>query len=211
MFQSPIFREERTNVMHKMMHDYPFATLVSASESSLSADHIPLVLHPELSKIGTIRGHISIANPLWRNGEEEAQVLAIFQGPQAYISPSWYPTKQEHGKVVPTWNYVVVHAHGMLRFIKDHDWLLEHLGELTKRNENHRADPWAVSDAPDEFVARQLKGIVGIEIEVKSLSGTWKLSQNKNHQDKEGVEQGLADENTEQAIAVSNLVRDAAK
>ncbi len=211
MFQPPIFREERIDIMQKLMNDHPFATLVSSIAGDLSADHIPLILHPELSKNGTIRGHIAVANPLWLNAEGEIQVLAIFQGPQAYISPSWYPSKKQHEKVVPTWNYVVVHAHGTLRFIRDRDWILEHLGVLTKHNENHRPSPWAVSDAPDEFVARQLKGIVGIEIEVKTLTGKWKVSQNKNKKDREGVEQGLLSQKSEQAIAVSNLVRDTAK
>jgi len=211
MFQPPIFREERIDVMQALMKEHPFATLVSSATGRLSADHIPLVLHPELSKNGVIRGHIAIANPLYRDSEGAIEVLTVFQGPQAYITPSWYPSKKEYGKVVPTWNYVVVHAHGTLRFRNDPEWLMEHLAELTSRHEGQRPTPWAVTDAPREFMARQVKGIVGIEIQVQSLLGQWKVSQNKNDKDRQGVELGLMAENTGQATAVSSHVRGFAK
>ncbi|MFV2052770.1 FMN-binding negative transcriptional regulator [Aliiroseovarius sp. YM-037] len=211
MFQPPLFRETRIDVMQALMKAHPFATLVSAATGGLSADHIPLVIHPELSENGNIRGHLAAANPLWRKTERDVEVLAIFQGPHAYITPSWYASKQEHGKVVPTWNYAVVHAHGVLRFCRDHDWLMEHLAELTNRHEGNRATPWAVTDAPAEFLERQLKGLVGFEIEVETLNGNWKVSQNKNDQDRVGVELGLLDENTADAASMSDLVKRAAK
>jgi len=211
MFQPPVFREDRIDVMQALMTAHPFATLVSSATGQLSADHIPLLLHPELSPNGTIRGHIAAANPLRRKTDGDIKVLAVFQGPHAYVTPSWYPSKKEHEKVVPTWNYAVVHAHGMLRFHNDPDWLTKHLGELTDRHESHRQDPWAITDAPKDFFQRQLKALVGIEIEVETLAGQWKVSQNKNAQDKQGVEQGLLGENSGQAAAVSDLVRRAAQ
>lgn len=211
MFQPPLFREERMDIMHMLMTDHPFATLVSVATGDLSADHVPLVLHAGLAPKGILRGHLAKGNPLCGAAGAAMPVLAVFQGPQAYVSPSWYASKAEHGKVVPTWNYAVVHAHGTLRFRTDPDWLMEHLAELTSRNERHRAAPWAVTDAPPAYIARQLKGLVGIEIEVERLSGTWKLSQNKNERDRTGVERGLLGEGSQQAGDVSRLVERAAR
>ncbi len=204
MFEPPLFREQRPEVMHALMHAHPFATLVSKAGGRLMADHLPLVVHPELSENGVLRGHVAAGNPLAGGGREAREVLAIFQGPQVYVTPSWYPSKAEHGKVVPTWNYAVVHAYGMLRFHADRDWLLAHLTELTARNERDRPEPWAVSDAPEEFVDRQIKGIVGVEIAVETLTGKWKVSQNRDARDREGVEHGLLAEGGE---AMSALVR----
>ena len=212
MFQPPLFREDRIEVMHALMRAHPFATLVNSATGPLTADHVPLVLHPELSETGTLRGHLAAANPLWRamrdrGGTGPIEVLAVFQGPQTYVTPSWYPSKKAHGKVVPTWNYAVVHAHGTLRFHDETDWLMAHLSELTNRQESHRPEPWAVTDAPDDFTAKQLKGLIGFEIAIDSLTGTWKVSQNKSGEDREGLERGLLAENTEEAAAILNLVR----
>lgn len=211
MFQPPVFREDRLDVMHDLMRAHPFATLVSSATGYLSADHVPLVLHAGESETGVLQGHVAAANPLFRETAGPIDVMAIFQGPQSYITPSWYASKKEHGKVVPTWNYVVVHARGTLRFVRETDWLLTHLQDLTMQHESHRATPWAVSDAPHDFVTRQLKGLVGFEIEVADLSGTWKVSQNKNAADREGVEVGLLNENSPEKTSVSELVRDRAR
>ena len=201
MFQPPVFREDRVEVMHALMREHPFATLVSSATGTLTADHVPLVLHAEAGSgaggNGLLRGHLAAGNPLVRGapkraGEATIDVLAIFQGPQSYVTPSWYASKREHGKVVPTWNYVVVHARGRLRLVRETGWMLAHLRELTARHESHRPEPWAVEDAPSDFVARQLKGLVGFEIELKELSGTWKVSQNKGEADRRGVEAGFA-------------------
>ncbi|MCF6303116.1 MAG: FMN-binding negative transcriptional regulator [Devosiaceae bacterium] len=208
MFQPPIFREARIEVMHALMKNHPFATLVSLASGHLSADHLPLVLHPDIGVNGTLRGHIAVGNPLFGREEGPIEVLVVFQGPQAYISPSWYPSKKEHGKVVPTWNYAVAQARGILRFIRDLDWLMAHLRELSKRHEGSRADPWAVNDAPKDFIAAQLKGIVGIEIEVNSLVGKFKVSQNKSTADKQGVALGLLEEKSDHGRAMSDIVRD---
>lgn len=206
MYQPAMFHEDRVDVMQALMRAHPFATLVSTLGGAAQADHLPLVVHEELSEFGVIRGHIAKGNPLWRKRDGVTDVLAIFQGPQAYVSPSWYPSKKEHGKVVPTWNYAVVHARGVLAFNDDPRWLMDHLGELTSRNEGGRPAPWAVSDAPADYMARQLKGVVGIEIEVASLDGKWKVSQNKDALDRAGVAAGLLGEPRPDAAAVSELV-----
>lgn len=190
MFQPEIFHETRVPVLHGLMAAHPFATLVTAA-GALAADHLPFVLHPEAGTFGTLRGHIAANNPLSR-AEGPIEALAIFQGPQAYVTPSWYASKAEHGKVVPTWNYVVVHARGVISLVREPGWLLAHLKALTDAHEGGRPAPWAVSDAPDAFVARQLRGIVGIEIEITSLDGTWKVSQNKAPSDRAGVVEGFA-------------------
>jgi len=207
MFLPPLFREDRIDVMHALMRAHPFATVVSAARGGLTADHLPLVLHPDLSANGVLRGHVAAGNPLARGERRSLEVLAIFHGPQAYVTPSWYPSKAEHGKVVPTWNYAVVHAHGTLRFHDDGDWLMAHLTELTARQERDRSEPWAPQDAPAEFLSRQMKGIVGIEIAVEALTGKWKVSQNREARDRAGVEHGLLVEDPGQGAAMSELVR----
>ncbi len=207
MFQPPIFKEDRLNIMQDLIRAHPFATLVSSATGELSADHVPLILYTEEAETGILCGHVAVANPLFRRSDGPIKVMAIFQGPQTYITPSWYASKQEHGKVVPTWNYVVVHAHGILSFIRDTDWLMQHLNDLTAQQESSRPNPWAVSDAPDDFVKGQLKGLVGFEIQVESTIGTWKVSQNKNYKDKEGVANGLLSESTNDAEAVARLVK----
>jgi len=206
MYQPAMFREDRVDVMHALMRARPFATLVSTLGGAAQADHLPLVVHEELSELGVIRGHIAKANPLWLDRDGTIDVLAIFQGPQAYVSPSWYSSKKEHGKVVPTWNYAVVHARGVLEFNEDPHRLMEHLGELTNRHEAARPAPSAVSDAPPDYMARQLKGLVGIEIKVTSLDGKWKVSQNKDALDRAGVAAGLLSNPQPDAAAVSKLV-----
>lgn len=208
MYQPPIFREERIEVMHQLMRAHPFATLVSLQDGALSADHLPLALVEETGSPGRLRGHVAKGNPLWSAGMGDNEALAIFQGPQAYVTPSWYPSKSEHGKVVPTWNYAIVHARGTLSFHSDPSWLLDHLVNLTGKQESTRPSPWQVSDAPDEYIERQLKGIVGVELEVTSLEGKWKVSQNKDEQDRSGVVSGLQQEGTREAEAVANLVSD---
>lgn len=208
MFQPPVFREERREVMYDLMRAHPFATLVSSALGHLSADHVPLVLYADGQQKAVLHGHIAVANPLFRETEGPIEIMAIFQGPQSYITPSWYRSKKEHGKVVPTWNYVVVHARGTLRFIRETDWLLAHLNDLTNQHESHRETPWTVSDAPIDFISRQLKGLVGFEIEVGDLAGTWKVSQNKNAADNTGVQAGLRSEGDPEKVSVSHLVQE---
>ena len=193
MFQPDMFNETRVGVMHDLMRAHPFATLVTMQGASATADHVPLVIHPEASENGVLRGHLAAVNPLCRT-DNPGEALAIFQGPQAYITPSWYPSKQAHGKVVPTWNYAVVHARGPVRLHREPDWLMAHLTTLTARHEAGRATPWEVHDAPPDFIKRMLRALVGFEIDIQILQGTWKVSQNKAAEDKKGVITGLAED-----------------
>lgn len=207
MFQPSIFREDRIAVMHDLMRQYPFATLVYSDAGSAKADHIPFVLDAEVGDMGVLKGHLGAGNPLVRRTDSPKHVLVVFQGPQTYVTPSWYASKMEHGKVVPTWNYVVVHARGTLGIRRDTTWLLQHLIDLTVEHERDRPTPWAVSDAPEDFVTRQLRGLVGLEIQITELAGTWKVSQNKNTADRIGVEEGLRRERRRCQSVIADLVK----
>ncbi|MFK8051996.1 MAG: FMN-binding negative transcriptional regulator [Woeseiaceae bacterium] len=211
MQQPPIFSEDRIDVMQALMIAHPFATVVSMVSGVLSADHVPLVLHADEGQHGVLRGHVAISNSLFRESDRPVNVLTIFQGPQTYVTPSWYPTKKAHGKVVPTWNYVVVHARGTLTFTKDTAWLMRHLNDLTAQHESHRPEPWAVADAPDAYIARQLRALVGFEIVIEDLQGTWKVSQNKTLPDWQGVRDGLDSSSDADAVAIGALVEERAR
>ncbi len=206
MYQPPAFKEDRVDVMHDLIGAHPFATLVCLVDGSLTANHIPLMLHAELGEKGTLRGHVARANPIWKDFDAGVDVIAVFQGVQHYITPSWYPTKKEHEKVVPTWNYAVVHAHGPMRVFKEADWLRAQVESLTDQQEAGRDESWAVTDAPADFVARQLRGIVGIEIPIVRLEGKWKLSQNRGEEDRHGVIDGLDKENAADARRMAALI-----
>lgn len=206
MYQPPHFREDRIDVLQDLVRAHPLAALVAMSQDGLIANHLPMILHCELSEKGTLRGHVSRANPLWKAFDAEVDALAIFQGPESYITPSWYASKKEHGKVVPTWNYAVVHAHGPLRILDDAQWLRAHLDVLTHQQERTRPVPWELADAPADFVERQLKGIVGIELPISRIEGKWKVSQNRADRDRMGVHRGLQLESGGAASALSELV-----
>src|SRR5690606_8363870 len=153
---------------------HPLGTWVTAAAGALEVNHIPFVLDPHRGEFGTLVGHVARANKVWTSASATESVV-VFQGPESYITPSWYPTKHEHGKVVPTWNYVVVHAHGVPRVIQDPVWLRQHVGDLTHRHEAGREAPWHVSDAPSDFIEALLGGIVGLEIPIARLVGKWKV------------------------------------
>ena len=208
MFQPPVFREDRTEVIHQQMHLQPFASLLTSQNGEMTADHIPMALHPELSSLGTLRGHVARGNPMGKSHDPSKDCLVLFQGAYRYITPSWYPSKKEHDKVVPTWNYISVHARGKINLIYNEGWILSHLTDLTHRLEKTREDPWQVSDAPDAFIARQLKGIIGIEIEISHLQGTWKASQNKSQIDSAGVVSGLLSEPSRGGCIMAKMVQD---
>src|ERR1700761_718623 len=169
-------REDRLPVLHQLMQDQPFASLVTTGASGLFASHIPMVLEADGTSFGTLRCHLSRANTQWRELSPEAEALAIFMGPQHYITPNWYPEKAANGRVVPTWNYAVVHAYGSLKIIEDRDWLLAHLERLTDIHEAASPNPWKVTDAPTDYIAALSKGIVGIEMVITRLEGKWKAS-----------------------------------
>ncbi|MCB1959806.1 MAG: FMN-binding negative transcriptional regulator [Rhodocyclaceae bacterium] len=177
-------------LLHEFMRAHPFATLVTHGPDGLDANHLPLLVRgAEGSE--RLAGHVARANPLWSDHADE-HVLCIFQGPDQYISPSAYPTKAETGKVVPTWNYTVVHARGILRVIEDRDWLHVLVSDLTHTHEADQPAPWKVTDAPDDYIEAMLGAIVGIEIEVTQLVGKWKLSQNQPAKNRAGVVQQLS-------------------
>jgi transcriptional regulator len=203
----PKFNEEtRLDILHGLIRSQPFATLVTIGRSGLIATHLPIVLSPGEGTPDILRGHISRANPQWREFDQSIEALAIFAGPQHYITPNWYPEKAEDGKVVPTWNYAVVHAYGTIRIIEDPAWLLTHLKSLTTQHEAASPRPWAVTDAPEDYIASQLRGIVGIEIPIRRLEGKWKVSQNKSDNTRQSIEQGLEDLGTSASLAMRDLV-----
>tara|TARA_Y100001960_G_C14658573_1_gene819574 strand:- start:311 stop:931 length:621 start_codon:yes stop_codon:yes gene_type:complete len=205
MYRPTSFHEGRIDVMHDLMCAHPFATIITSGEQGLVANHLPFLLKNGTAEFGVLHGHVARENPLWRMSSSE--VLVIFNGPQHYISPSWYPSKQAQGKVVPTWNYAVVHAHGKLCTYEDSSWLREHLEELVAQHEASRNKVWAIDDAPDDFIATLLKGIVGIEIKIERLEGKWKVSQNRSEADRNGVVRGLRSERTPFSAEMSKLIR----
>ena len=185
---------------------HPLATLVTVGKSTgVSASHIPLLYSAD-SSLGILRGHMARANRQWSDYLSGSEALAIFAGPQHYISPAWYASKKEHGRVVPTWNYVVVHVHGTLTLRQDPEWLLENVEALTNSQERHMDTPWQVSDAPPEFVDGLVKAIVGIEFKISRAQGKWKLSQNRSDADRMGVIAALEASSSTDARAMASLI-----
>lgn len=197
MYMPPAFREERIEVLHAAIREAGLATLVTLTDEGLIASHVPLLLDPAPAPYGTLIGHLASPNPQAKHSVADVQALAIFQGPDVYVTPNWYATKRETGKVVPTWNYVAIHAYGSIRFFDEPARLLEIVTRLTERHENPRAQPWAVADAPADFVGGMLRGIIGFEIPIARLQGKWKMSQNRPQADRAGVIAGLTEEGRE--------------
>ena len=194
MYTPTHFAETRAEVIQKLIQEYPLATLVTINAGELNANHIPFEYDPrpqDDAPHGVLRAHVARANPVWRDLAQDKDALVIFQGAQAYISPNWYPSKQRDGQVVPTWNYLAVHASGALRVIDDKTWLRSLVGRLTDRFESTQAAPWKVEDAPEDYIDKMLGAIVGIEIPVRKLTGKWKASQNRVAADRAGVVVGL--------------------
>ena len=207
MYLPQHFEETRLDVLHHLIRAYPLATLVTPGTTELQVNHIPVLLDPGAGPYGTLRAHVARANPVWRELPGQQESVAVFQGPDSYISPSWYPAKQVHGKVVPTWNYVVVQAYGQPRVIDDKEWLLALVSALTEQHEAGLAAPWQVSDAPADFVQNMLQAIVGIEIPISKISGKWKVSQNRPQPDRHGVVAGLESQGSERQQAMAALVK----
>ena len=201
MYLPPHFEEKRPEVLHELLRTHPLGLLVTLNgAAALQANSLPFVLDPDpAGGPGILRAHVARANPLWREARGDVESLVVFQGPQAYVSPSFYPSKAEHGKVVPTWNYMMVQARGNLRAIEDAAWLHAFVTRLTDRHESPRARPWAVGDAPADFIATMRGAIVGIEIVLGALTGQWKVSQNRSAADRAGVVQGLREDDVAQA------------
>ena len=204
MYLPSHFAETRVEVLHQAIRDAGLATLVTSGTGGLDANHIPLLLEAEPRPLGTLIGHVARANPLWRTTPGGAAALAIVLGPDAYVTPSWYPSKRETGRVVPTWNYVAIHAHGTVRFFQERERLLDVVTRLTDRQERARPEPWRVADVAPDHLEAMLKGIVGVELTVTHLEGKWKVSQNRDQAERRGVEEGLRREGQ---VAMASLVR----
>lgn len=206
MYLPKHFEEARIDALHQLVREYPLGTLVTLVDNRLEANHIPFLLQADPLPHGALHGHIARANPLWRQLAADAQALVIFQGPQTFISPSWYSSKRETGKVVPTWNYVVVHAHGHIRIMDDPGWVRAHVEELTNRHESRRPAPWKVTDAPADFIQTMVRAVVGVEVAIEQLQGKWKVSQNRPAKDRAGVVNGLRQEGGDAASAMAGLI-----
>lgn len=201
MYTPAAFREDRPEVLRDLIRTHPLATLVTGGASGLIANLLPFVL-VETPNGDVLRGHLARANEQVASLREGGEALVIFQGPEAYITPAWYASKKEHGKVVPTWNYVVVQVWGTPRVIDDKDWLLAQINELTTLQESGRRDPWAVADAPADYVEAQVRAITGLEIPVARIEGKWKASQNQPAANQAGVVRGLRQSAAEQMAAI---------
>ncbi len=202
------FEERDVAVLHSLIQSHPLGTWVTDVSGQLVVNHIPFIVDATCGPFGMLVGHVARANTVWKTVSKQRESVVVFQGPQAYITPSWYPTKREHGKVVPTWNYAVVHAHGLPHFIDDSEWLREHVVKLTSVHESERATPWHVSDAPTSFIDTMLRAIVGIEIPVARLVGKWKASQNRPVPDRHGVIAGLGERGDDESRQMARLVEE---
>lgn len=189
--------------LYALMRAYPLATLIVKDAHGLEVNHVPLLLTAD----GTLTGHLARANPLWRTMQSAPAVLAVFHGPQAYVSPSWYPAKERHGKGVPTWNYAVVHAQGSARVIETADWIQAHLAAMTAQHEAAFESPWRMEEAPPAFITGLLQAVVGIEITLTGLTGKWKLSQNQSAENQAGVMVGLRQHAGRQAEGMLTLMQ----
>lgn len=204
---TPTFNEETDiSTLHQLIRSKPLGSWSALVDGAIVVNHIPFVLHEDRGEFGTLVGHVARSNPIWQSYKASSESVVVFQGEQAYITPSWYPSKHKHGKAVPTWNYVVVHARGTPTSIEDPAWLLAHLNELTDIHESEQSLPWKVSDAPEDFIDKLVNAIVGIEIPIRSLDGKWKLGQNRPQPDQLGMVAGLLASDDEEARGLANTL-----
>ena len=208
MYLPKHFEERDAGRLRGLIQRYPLGALVTATESGLDANHIPFLFADTGSAAGTLHGHIARANPLWREVVGDAPALVIFQGPDSFISPSWYPSKRENARVVPTWNYAVVHAHGVLRCVDDPAWVRSHVEALTREHEGKRDAPWAVNDAPADFIEKMVAAVVGIEISITRLVGKWKVSQNRSTSDRVAVVEALERDEVPSDRTIAAFIRE---
>lgn len=207
MYLPAAFAEPDVAVLHRCIREHPLGALVTLTRDGIDANHIPFLVNADPAPFGTLHGHVARANAVWRDYLHDVRSLVIFQGPNIYVSPSWYPTKEETGKVVPTWNYVVVHARGHLRVIEDPAWIARHVGALTDEHEKGRRPRWHTTDAPADYFTAMTRAIVGIEVVIDELVGKWKMSQNRPAADRAGVIEGLARDGTTSSEATSIVMR----
>ncbi len=210
MYSPAHFKEERPELLHQLVREHPLGLLITLGDQGLEANPIPFLLDVDTSGQPVLRAHVARANPVWREARGDVDTLVVFQGPQAYISPNWYATKAENGKAVPTWNYITVQARGRLVVRDDATWLRELVSRLTLRHETSQARPWALGDAPPDYIDTMLRAIVGIEIPLTALHGKWKVSQNHPAVNREGVARGLRAQGGEPSSAMAAAVERAA-
>jgi transcriptional regulator len=205
----PKYHEESdVLVLQKLIQAHPLGTWATQGDGELIVNHVPFLLDSSRGEFGTLVGHVARENDVWKSFSKSVPSVVVFQGAESYITPSWYPSKHAHGKAVPTWNYVVVHAHGLPNIVQDKTWLLNHLNQLTDRQEANQALPWKVSDAPPDFIDQMIRRIVGIEIPIGKLLGKWKVSQNRPEPDRLGVVAGLLSKNDPQSKEMATLVNE---
>lgn len=206
MYTESFYREESVTVLHDVMQQVGLVSLITMGRDGIDATHVPVIVDVDDGDKGTIHGHLFRGNTQWKNVNDQFPALVIFSGPEAYVSPSWYKTKEENPNVVPTWNYASIHAYGKIKFYEDSDRLLSMIAKLTEKHEAHRDQPWAVTDAPDEYIQKLLRGIVGFEIPIDRLEGKFKMSQNKTEEDRLGVIRGLQNDPAKQAGEVADFM-----
>jgi transcriptional regulator len=206
MYEPPLHRQDELAAKHELIRRHPLGLLISHGPGGLLANAIPFLIDANASRLGTLQCHVARANPQWPDLRTVDEALVVFQGAEHYVTPSWYETKRETGKVVPTWNYVMVQARGRPRVIEDAGWLRAQIEALTRKNEAGRAPQWAVGDAPEDFIAGQIRAIVGIEIEIVDIKGKWKASQNRKAEDRAGVIAGLEAEGDAEALEMARIV-----
>jgi len=208
LYNPPWFRENDLGIIREEIGRIGFGTLVTVSSTgNILASHVPMLLDTTKGEQGQLRGHIARANLQWRDTKTGSEGLAIFLGPDAYITPRWYETKRQTGKVVPTWNYVAIHVRGPVTFFTDADWLKENVTSLTKKHEFGAETPWKIADAPSDYIGTELKAIVGFEMAISRMEGKWKMSQNRPERDRVGVVEGLSERNENQDLEVLENVR----
>jgi transcriptional regulator len=206
MYIPKLHEESDVLVLHALIRAHPLGTWATQGDGEIIVNHVPFLIDPSRGEYGTLVGHVARANDVWQFFSKTVPSVVVFQGAESYITPSWYPSKHAHGKAVPTWNYVVVHAHGLPLVIEDRAWLLKHINQLTDVHEGGQALPWKVSDAPVEFTDRMIERIVGIEIPITKVFGKWKVSQNRPEPDKLGVVAGLLAKDDPQSREMATLV-----
>ncbi len=209
MYIQSIFEECRASVLHNFMQENPFGALTVLTEEGLQTNHLPFELVPGIGDLGTLRAHVSRANPVWQLFDSQVLPQVVFLGPHAYVSPTWFPSRHTHGKVAPSWNYAVVHAHGELRVQQDPTWLHNHLAALSTQQEAGRTDPWHLGEAPVPFTAKMIEHLVGLEISITRLIGKFQLGQQYREADRQGVIDGMSCDANPMCGIVANLIRQA--
>jgi transcriptional regulator len=207
IYNPPAFRETDLAAMHAQILHSGLATLISVGTEGPFISHLPMLLDPRPEPFGTLTGHVARANPQWKESDFKKPVIAMFMGPDAYVSPNWYPSKAEHGKAVPTWNYSMIYVRGRIEPFQEAEELRAHVTALTERFEQNAPDPWQVSDAPEDYLQRQFKGIVGLRLTIEAIEGKAKLSQNRSKADQDAVVAALGASGRANDLAVSGMMK----